>query len=76
VAFAAASAKATRRLLRWHVHGPSGAFLPEYARATVADDEKAAFVLPTALNDPAGEYRVRVTDVLTGASAEKAVLLE
>ena len=35
-----------------------------------------AFALPSALNDPAGEYRIRVTDVLSGASAETTLRLE
>jgi hypothetical protein len=74
--FAAVGGAATRRLLRWHVHGPGGAFLPEYAQVTVAEGGKVPFVLPTALSDPAGEYRIHVTDVLTGASAESTVLLE
>jgi hypothetical protein len=42
----------------------------------VEDGPQATFTLPSALNDPAGEYRVRVTDVLTGASAEAPLQLE
>jgi len=53
-----------------------GAFRPEYARVTVEDGPSAAFALPSALNDPAGEYRIRVTDVLSGASAETTLRLE
>ncbi len=75
-AFTASASAAGRRLLRWHVHGPDGAFRPEYARVTVEDGPSATFVLPSALNDPAGEYRVRVTDVLSGASAEATLRLE
>ena len=63
-------------LLRWEVRGPDGAFLPEYARADVEPGESATFMLPSALNDPAGEYRVRVTDVLSGASAEAVLRLK
>jgi hypothetical protein len=40
------------------------------------DGPSATFAFPSALNDPAGEYRVRVTDVLTGASAEATLRLE
>jgi hypothetical protein len=76
VAFAVPASAPGRRLLRWHVHGPDGSFLPEYARVTVEDGPTAPFALPTALNDPAGEYRVRVTDVLTGVSSETSVRLE
>jgi hypothetical protein len=74
--FTASASTAGRRLLRWHVHGPDGAFRPEYARVTVEDGPSAAFALPSALNDPAGEYRIRVTDVLSGASAETTLRLE
>jgi hypothetical protein len=75
-AFTAFAPSAARRLLRWHVRGPEGTFRPEYAQVTVEDGAQATFVLPLALNDPAGEYRVRVTDVLSGASAETALQLE
>ena len=76
VAFAAAGSPAGHRLLRWHVLAPDGALRPEYARVAVEDGPQATFTLPSALNDPAGEYRVRVTDVLTGASAETTLRLE
>jgi hypothetical protein len=32
-------------------------------------------VLPSALNDPAGNYLIRATDVVTGATAETKVAL-
>jgi hypothetical protein len=76
VGFVAALGAPARRLLRWHVHGPGGALRPEYAQVTVVDGGQATFVLPTALNDPAGEYRVRVTDVLTGASSQRTLRVE
>jgi hypothetical protein len=63
-----------KRLLRCHVFGPDGAFLHVYARTVVAEGP-ARFVLPTALSDPAGAYRIRVTDVLTGAEAERVLPL-
>jgi hypothetical protein len=74
--FTASTASSGRRLLRWHVYGPGGVFLPEYARVTVAEGPAAAFVLPSALNDAPGDYRVRVTDVLSGATAEAPLRLE
>jgi hypothetical protein len=76
VAFTAAASAGARRLLRWHVTGPDGAFRPEYAQVTVDEGPKATFTLPSAVNDPAGEYRVRVSDVLSGASAETTLRLE
>ena len=75
-AFTATGPGPGKRLLRWHVRGPDGAFRPEYARVTVEAGPSATFTLPSALNDAAGEYRVRVTDVLTGASAETILRLE
>jgi hypothetical protein len=65
-----------RRLLRFHVTGPDGSFLPEYAQVTATDDAAPTFTFPSALNDPPGDYRVRVADVLTGASAEATLRLE
>jgi hypothetical protein len=69
-------ASAARRLLRFHVLGPGGAFLPEYARVSVAEGSSASFTLPSAVNDPPGEYRLRVGDVLSGATAEAVLRLE
>jgi hypothetical protein len=74
--FTAIASAGGRRILRWDVHGPDGGFRPEYARVTVADGATAAFVLPSALNDAQGEYRIRVNDVLSGASAERRLRLE
>jgi hypothetical protein len=76
VVFTVSASTAARRLLRWHVHGPDGGFRPEYARVTIEEGPSATFVLPTALNDQAGEYRLRVSDVLSGASAETTLQLE
>lgn len=75
-AFTVTGSSATRRLLRWHVRGPDGALRPEYAQVTVVEEPAATFTLPSALNDAAGEYRLQVTDVLTGASAETTLRLE
>ena len=74
--FTASASSVTRRLLRWHVRGPDGAFRPEYAQVTVEEGPSATFTLPSALNDPAGEYRLQVTDVLSGASADATLRLE
>ena len=74
--FTVSAASAARRLLRFHVLGPGGAFLPEYARVSVAEGPSASFTLPSAVNDPPGEYRLRVGDVLSGATAEAVLRLE
>ena len=43
---------------------------------TVDEGPDATVTVPSALNDAAGQYRVRVTDVLSGASAESTLRLE
>jgi len=65
-----------RRLLRWHVFAPDGGFLPEYAGCAPVEGTSASFVLPSASSDPPGEYRLRATDVLSGARAEATVRLK
>ena len=58
-----------RHLVRCHVFGPDGAFLPVYARNLMVEGADGTFVLPTALDDPPGRWRVSATDVVSGASA-------
>ena len=53
-AFTASAPSAEKRLLRWHVRGPDGAFRPEYARVSLEEAASARFVLPSALNDAHG----------------------
>jgi hypothetical protein len=74
--FTVSAAFAARRLLRFHVLGPGGAFLPEYARVSVAEGSSTSFTLASAVNDAPGEYRLRVGDVLSGATAEAVLRLE
>ena len=62
-----------RRLVRWHVFGPHGGFLPEYARTAVLEAQGARLILPSALSDPAGDYRLEALDVLSGAAGEATV---
>jgi hypothetical protein len=50
--------------------------LPGYARNLFFDNSTATFVLPSALNDLAGAYTIRATDVVTGATAEIKVTLK
>jgi hypothetical protein len=62
-----------RRLVRAHVFGPDGVFRPEFARNLLLDGSPATFVVPLALDDAVGTYRVVVEDVLSGARAETAL---
>ena len=67
------AARASVRLVRCHVYGPDGSFHPEYARNLLIDGPITTFVLPTALDDAPGSYRLRVADVTGGGTAEAAV---
>jgi hypothetical protein len=63
-------------LVRAHVHDPDGRFLPEYAANVLVDGDRGQFVLPTAVSDAPGRYRVVVTDVITGATARAELILD
>jgi hypothetical protein len=76
VAFTISSSVDGPRLIRCHVFGPDGVMLPVYARTLLMNDKAARFVLPSALNDLAGSYSLRTTDVVTGASAETKITLK
>ncbi|HXY38763.1 MAG TPA: hypothetical protein VEQ10_03790, partial [Vicinamibacteria bacterium] len=62
-------------LVRVHVFGPDGRFLPEYAANLLPRDGSARFVVPSAVDDPPGVYRIVATDVLTGARAQAELSL-
>jgi hypothetical protein len=65
-----------KHLIRCHVFGPDGSFIPWYAENQLLSGTTGSFVLSTALNDPPGRYRVTLTDILTGGSAEAEVAFE
>jgi hypothetical protein len=65
-----------RHLIRCHVFGPDGAFLPHYASNVLIGGTTGSIAFSAALNDPPGRYRVTLTDVVSGASAETAVTLK
>jgi hypothetical protein len=56
-------------LVRIEVFAPDGSPVQAYAKNLLLDGGRAGFALPTALDDPAGVYTLRATDVVTGASA-------
>jgi hypothetical protein len=62
-----------RRLVRCHVLGPDGGFRPEYSRNLLLEGRDTEMVLASALDDPAGVFRVRCRDVVAGTAAEIAV---
>ena len=57
---------AFRILLR----GPDSSELPAYQTVVAAPGGKATFLLPMALNQPAGKYVVTATDAVSGMKAE------
>jgi hypothetical protein len=50
--------------------------LQVYARTLLMNDKASTFVLPSALNDIAGSYTLRITDVVTGAASEKKIVFK
>ena len=46
------------------------------ALSALLDKAAATIILPSALNDPAGVYTLRATDVVTGATAEAKITLK
>jgi hypothetical protein len=73
---AVTSGQAEKRLVRAHVYGPEGRFRPEFARNLLLDGAPAPFVVPLALDDAPGRYRVAITDLLSGATAEAALVVD
>ena len=76
VAFTLSSSVAGPRLIRCHVFGPDGQMIPIYARNLLLNGATAAFTMPSALNDVAGAYTIRATDVVTGATASREITLK
>ncbi len=76
IAFTLSSSLSGPRLIRCHVVAPNGLKLPAYARNVLFDKTATKFVLPSALNDLAGVYIIRGTDVVSGATAETTITLK
>jgi hypothetical protein len=62
-----------KRVVRCHVRGADGAFIPEYSRNLLLDEGPVSLVIPSALDDAPGPYRIKCTDLLGGGFAEAAV---
>jgi hypothetical protein len=65
-----------RRIVRCHIFAPDGSFIPAYAKNLLLKNASGSVVLPSALNDPPGEYTLRITDVVTGSTAEARISLK
>ncbi|MBI2192311.1 MAG: beta-galactosidase [Planctomycetes bacterium] len=57
-------------VLHAEVWDSTGRVREEYARNVVAEDGRATFAFPLALNDPPGEWRAEVRDAATGARGQ------
>lgn len=74
--FTAASSGGARRLFRCQVTAPDGSVPLAYSKNVLTESGRATYTLPSALNDAPGAYTVRVTDVMTGASALAKIILK
>ncbi len=75
-AFTISCTPASKSPVRCHFFAPDGTFLNDYAVNTLCNSGAGTVVLPSALNDKSGQYTLKVTDVVTGASAEAKITLE
>jgi hypothetical protein len=57
-------------VLRLEARDPSGNVMPQYACTVVAEDGRWNGEIAFGLNEPVGEYRLLIRDVLTGKTAE------
>ena len=64
------------RLVRCHVFGPDGLMMAAYAQNLLIDNVTTRFIFPSALNDPVGNYIVRATDIVSGATTETKLVLK
>ncbi|MHC4715957.1 MAG: beta-galactosidase [Planctomycetota bacterium] len=73
---AGARLQLARHVLRVDVIGPDGKGRTYYSRNLDTVAGRAEMSVPLALNDPVGEWRLRVKDVATGTTAERTVRVE
>ncbi|HSE25813.1 MAG TPA: beta-galactosidase trimerization domain-containing protein [Pyrinomonadaceae bacterium] len=66
----------SRSLVRCHVFGPDGSLNPTYSRNVLLVNGRGTLVVPFAFNDQPGKYRVRVTEIVTGAVNEITIELK
>ncbi len=65
-----------KHLVRCHFTAPDGRFLPDYAQNLLVDGTEGMVVFPSAFNDPPGEYKLKVTDLLSGSTTEASIFLK
>jgi hypothetical protein len=74
--FSITSSLSAPRLVRWQVLAPDGSPIRAYAVNVMVRGGPTSVRLPSALDDPAGTYTLRATDLLTGASTEMRITLQ
>jgi hypothetical protein len=75
VSFNLVSTAPAPTLVRCHVYAPDSSRLPIYSNNVLVQQGRGSFTLPFALNDAAGKYVIRATDLVSGATAEKSIEL-
>jgi len=70
-----AAAEGAARVLRLRVADPGGKLAEDYSRNIILRGGEAEVPVPFALNDPAGEWRLTLTDRVTGESSALTVRL-
>ena len=75
VSFNLSSTAPATALVRCHVYAPDGSRLPIYSKNVLIQQGRGTFTLPFALNDLAGKYVIRATDIVSGAIVEKSIEL-
>jgi len=67
---------AALHVLHVEVVDPAGNTVAPYSGNVIAPGGEASRILPVALNDPAGTWQFRVTDLLSGQSTTAALSVE
>jgi hypothetical protein len=70
------SAAGAARVLRLRVTDPQGKLDEDYSRNLILRGEPATLRLPFALSDSPGEWRLTLTDRVSGESAARTVRVE
>jgi hypothetical protein len=67
---------AERRVVHLEVIDPDGNMVAAYSGNSIAADSGAAKVLPLALNDKSGVWKLRASDILSGETATAELTVE
>ena len=73
IGISAGATPAENHIYHVDVFNPQGTRLPHYTENLIANRGHARKLLPLALNDPAGEWKIRIRDAFTGEAKELAL---